>query len=217
MKQELKWILYVFAGLTVIGYLLVKSSKPKTAKFYTDTNEITYYRSPADFYEDTIHTPTRPNKEILQRGIDALKKPMNLARYKTSKDSILMEVDLFDYWDIRITDGELSDDPEEQKLALVLRSKLLPLRLKEFPLMRKAWVDLLNQKLRKQGIEASIRGKDTRTIRFVGALLHYSYDEEDLYDSLEYAMQSLRFNNYEYLWYESQKDYLHYQTKTSPD
>ncbi len=121
-----------------------------------------------------------------------------------------MELVLFGYWADIIKKGENSDDPEIQKLAKQLKSKVVNLQVREFPRLRKEYADVAAKKMWENDIEVYANGTGNRYINFTGGLFAANKNKKVFQEQLHEILTMFRFNQSRYRWYKGADEYTYW-------
>jgi hypothetical protein len=149
-------------------------------------------------------------KEQLEREIKSINDGVDFSTYRGTVDSLQMEHVLFGYWADIIKKGENSDDPEIQKLAKQLKSKVVNLQVREFPRLRKEYVDVAAKKMWENDIEVYANGTGNRYINFTGGLFAANKNKKVFQEQLHEILTMFRFNQSRYRWYKGADEYTYW-------
>lgn len=149
-------------------------------------------------------------KEQLEREIKSINDGVDFSTYRGTVDSLQMELVLFGYWADIIKKGENSDDPEIQKLAKQLKSKVVNLQVREFPRLRKEYVDVAAKKMWENDIEVYANGTGNRYINFTGGLFAANKNKKVFQEQLHEILTMFRFNQSRYRWYKGADEYTYW-------
>lgn len=149
-------------------------------------------------------------KEQLEREIKSINDGVDFSTYRGTVDSLQMELVLFGYWADIIKKGENSDDPEIQKLAKQLKSKVVNLQVREFPRLRKEYADVAAKKMWENDIEVYANGTRNRYINFTGGLFAANKNKKVFQEQLHEILTMFRFNQSRYRWYKGADEYTYW-------
>jgi hypothetical protein len=149
-------------------------------------------------------------KEQLEREIKSINDGVNFSTYRGTVDALQMELVLFGTWADIIKEGENSDDPEIQKLAKQLKSKVVNLQVREFPRLRKEYADVVAKKMWENDIEVYVNGTGNRYINFTGGLFAANKNKKDFQEQLHEILTMFRFNQSRYRWYKGADEYTYW-------
>jgi hypothetical protein len=149
-------------------------------------------------------------KEQLEREIKSINDGVDFSTYRGTVDSLQMELVLFGYWADIIKKGENSDDPEIQKLAKQLKSKVVNLQVREFPRLRKEYADVAAKKMWENDIEVYANGTGNRYINFTGGLFAANKNKKVFQEQLHEILTMFRFNQSRYRWYKGADEYTYW-------
>lgn len=140
-------------------------------------------------------------KERLNRELEWVRN-FDGSGFRWSTESIIIESAMF--WGYGWVVDEFINDPnsEVKNLATQLKSEVSALQIKEYPRMRKAYIDILDEKLWTSNIDVIAKWSDNWTIEFVGAIFANNQNKKDTADAYIEVLKSLRFDQINFKWYE---------------
>ena len=156
-------------GVSVVFGLIIIASLGNTDQS-VDKTSYTIASSKSNLSDDQVEqtkeniqpdkTDDEKLKEQLERELKAFdEKPFDGSKYRESVESIQMEVVLFSVWASIVNKAKISDDIEIQKLGEKMKNKVQKLQVSEFPKLRKAYKEIVSDKLWLENIETNIKSK----------------------------------------------------------
>jgi len=156
-------------------------------------------------------------KEQIEREINSINKGVNFATYRGSIETMQIELVLFSTWASIIKEGESSDNSEIKNLASTLKSKLISIQNKEFPILRAEYSKLAAKTLWEHDIDVKVTGAGNRYINFTGGLFATNKNKQDVQNQLSEILTMFRFSQSRYRWYEGEDTYTYYTTFEGKD
>lgn len=156
-------------------------------------------------------------KQQLQRELDSLNKPFNNATYRGSKDSLMLELVLFGAWAKMVNEHKNNPDPGVKAMAQELERKVSALQVKEFPLMRKAYGDVVAQGVWESNIDVNVLGPANKTMELTASIFANNKNVKDAHAALGDAFTLYRFTRVNYKWYKYDDEYNYYTIDSQPD
>ena len=204
------WHKYIAViGLFAIGY-------------YTWPRNALNYVANADKKANGIEV-VDPKKEAeqltaqLQKEISEFDKPFDNSKYRGSTDAVKNEVIVFGAWAQIINNGLASMSPENKSLADKLKSKVVALQVKEFPLMRKEIAKEMSTTLWEHNIEVKCFGKGNTTLDFIGGTYASNKNIKDTQIALSDVTKMYRFKRTQFRWIPSEEKYTYYEIDSPND
>ncbi|MFW0862067.1 MAG: hypothetical protein ACKKL6_00565 [Candidatus Komeilibacteria bacterium] len=157
------------------------------------------------------------DKEQLQRELDSFNTPFDSSAYRGSADALTMEAVIFNVWAQLINEYKESSDLELKSMANQLEQKVSQLQVKEFPLMRKNYADMLAEKLWEENLEVVIKGSSNDTLELISGVFASNKNIADIQSTIESMLELLRFSRVNYKWYKYDSDYTHYTIDSEYD
>lgn len=156
-------------------------------------------------------------KQQLQRELDSFNKPFNNATYRGSKDSLMLELVLFGAWAKMVNEHKNNPDSGVKAMAQELERKVSALQVKEFPLMRKAYGDVVAQGVWESNIDVSVFGPSNKTMELTAGIFANNKNVKDAHAALGDAFTLYRFTRVNYKWYKYDDEYNYYTIDSQPD
>ena len=163
--------------------------------------------------------PQKKLKEQIERELsgDAFIKGLKTDTYKGSIEAVQMELILFSVWANIIKEGESSVDDQNKKLASTLRKKVLALQISEFPKMRKAYIDVVADKLWEENITVTAQGNGNTVVNITGGIFVNNKNKKQMQETLSDVLKSFRFKQVRYRWYKDEDEYTYYDLSVPKD
>lgn len=141
-------------------------------------------------------------KERLKDELELIESGMDFSVYTGSLEALSLEIVLFRKWGTLISSGENSDDAEIHKLAGELKQRVINIQTREFPRLRKEFIDFTAKKLWEDNVEVEGRGAGNRQIYFTGGVFASNRNKKKFQEDIHAALKSFRFTRSNYRWYE---------------
>lgn len=161
--------------------------------------------------------------EIVQKKVESIKKEINLidkfdnTKYRGTPENLALEVGLFKAWAVVIRDAKNSENQEVKNVGQQLENKVKQLQVKEFPLMRKEYSDLIGKTLWEHDIDVNVSGQSYSTIEFIGGMFAANKNIKETHATLMEMLETLRFDRANYKWYEYDSNYTYYKIDSHSD
>lgn len=149
-------------------------------------------------------------KEQLEREIKSVNDGVDFSTYRGTLDALKMELILFGSWANIITEGENSDDPEIQKLAKQLKTKVANIQVREFPKLRKEYANIVSNKMWENDIEVTANGTNSKYINFSGGIFAANKNKKDFQNEVHEVLKMFRFNQSRYRWYKGENEHTYW-------
>ena len=155
-------------------------------------------------------------KSQLQREISSIKNFDN-SEYRESVDFISLEVVLFSVWANLVNKAKRSDNQEINNVCKELEQELKRLQIKEFPLMRKAYSEVVDDILWEQNVDVKIYGVYNNTLELIGGLFANNKNIKDVQAMIQEMLKLLRFDKINYKWYKYDNEYTYFNLESYKD
>lgn len=211
-SRTIKYVIVISCWLLAIAIdPKDKTTKSETAK--ADTNSLATTEKLVNEY------PQKKLKEQIERELsgDAFIKGLKTDTYKGSIEAVQMELILFSVWANIIKEGESSVDDQNKKLASTLRKKVLALQISEFPKMRKAYIDVVADKLWEENITVTAQGNGNTVVNITGGIFVNNKNKKQMQETLSDVLKSFRFKQVRYRWYKDEDEYTYYDLSVPKD
>lgn len=156
-------------------------------------------------------------KQQLQKELDSFNKPFDNTSYRGNKDSLMLELVLFGAWAKMVNENKNNPDPGVRAMAQELEKKVSALQVKEFPLMRKAYGDVVAQGVWESNIDVRVFGTGNKTMELTAGIFANNKNVAQAHAALGDAFTLYRFNRVNYKWYKYDDEYNYYDIKSQPD
>lgn len=157
------------------------------------------------------------DKEQLQRELDSFNDPFDNTSYRGSVDTLNFEIVLFGAWAQLIEEHQNSADPEVKTMANKLKQKVSQLQVKEFPLMRKHYAEVLAKKLWEENVDITTVGGGNKTIELTAAMFANNKYIGQTQATVQETLQLFRFTKANYKWYKYDTEYTYYKIESLAD
>lgn len=156
-------------------------------------------------------------KQQLQKELDSFNTPFDNSIYRGNKDSLMLELVLFGAWAKLINEHKTNPDPGVKAMAQELERKVSSLQVKEFPLMRKAYGDIVANGVWESNIDVSVFGPANKTMELTAGIFANNKNVKDAHAALGDAFTLYRFTRVNYKWYKYDSEYNYYTIDSKPD
>lgn len=154
-------------------------------------------------------------KERIQKEIDSL-KIFDGKQYRDNATSIFIETGLFSGYASIIKEGRDYNNPEIKKLTDELENEVAQLQTREFPLLRKAYGEILKKSLWEDDIDVLVYGTDSNNINFISVIFAANKNIAKIHAAQVDILKKLRFNRVNYKWADY-GDYTYYDLDSPKD
>lgn len=148
-------------------------------------------------------------KEQLEREIKSIDNGIEIAD-GDSIDELQMDLVVFGSWASIIKDAEKSENNEIKNLSKTLKSKVIQVQIKYFPLLRAKYAKVVGKKLWENDIEVFANGRGRRYINFTGGIFAANKNKKDFQEQIHEVLKMFRFKQSRYRWYEGEDEYTYY-------
>lgn len=155
-------------------------------------------------------------KTRLENNIKSLNND-DLAKDIKSVDEIVIAVAIYKAYVSIVREGQLSENPEEQKLAKELERKVSKSQVKNFPKLRLAYYKLIKEKLWVNDIDVNVGGAKNTTLQFTAGIFAANKNIQETQNTLSEMFSNLRFKQIQYRWYKGDDEYTYYNIKSPKD
>jgi hypothetical protein len=222
LSSGLKYAIVI--GCWVLGVLIAPKDSTKTQKsdktaladknMTSKDNNTTQSSAP----KEPEKSASEKLKEQLERELrsDAFTKGLETDTYRGTVEALQMELVLFNLWANTIQEGEASNE-ENKKLASSLRKKVIAMQVAEFPKLRKAYVDIIANKLWEENITVTVQGNGNTVINLTGGLFANNKNIKQTQETIDEVVKMFRFKQIRYRWYKGENEYTYYDLKVPKD
>lgn len=156
-------------------------------------------------------------KEKLQREIDSLNKPFDSSLYRDSVLSLTLEVALFNAWAEMVEQHKADKNPEVISLVNQLESKASALQVKEFPLIRKTYAEIMAKEMWTNNIEVESVGGSHKTIQLTAGMFANNANKAEAHQAIVESLKIFRFTQANYKWYKYDDEYTYFEIESPSD
>lgn len=204
----MKFYLQVFVLIFLIP--IIYSCKNKSDKVIESTSIVSdessvHINEKLDSYKDFI------------TDVNNTSKSFNTKLYRGEISCLINEVDLFEDWARKIYEAEKLDDPELNIQIEKTKEKIIKLQVREFPVIRNNFAQILDNKEIKKGLSHNITGANDEIIEFIGEryfdLDSIINDEAEIID----LMHKMRFKAAFYRYDKNSEILIRFNFKTLED
>ena len=219
LSSGLKYAIVI--GCCILGALIA----PKSTTTSQKTDETVVTNNSTAPKDETVTTSKEPEKsaeeklkERLERELssEALTKGLKTDTYRGSVEALQMELVLFGMWASIIQEGEASND-ENKKLASAIRKKVTAIQVAEFPKLRKAYVDIVANKLWEENITVTVQGNGNNIINFTGGIFVNNKNIKQMQETIYDIVKMFRFKQIRYRWFKGADEYTYYDLEVPKD
>jgi hypothetical protein len=203
MSTMLKVVLSV---VIIIAFGLV------LAVFGSDTSQVTTQPSSTN----TDKTPPINDRELVEltsKAIDAFK----IDDYTGDVMKIGQALNFFGNAGLIGHQAVSSTDPEVKASGEALLKTLSKGQVTNYPKLRKAYVELVGQKLWVNDIDVSVSGSLNENITFVGGVFAANKNILEFHQEIEAVLTRLRFDHVNYKWIPSASEWTYFDLKAPKD
>jgi len=160
----------------------------------------------------TIVDSVSQQKEQLEREINSIDKGIDFSKYHgaNSVEELQIEIVLFGTWQKMIIEGEKSNNNEVKQLCSKLKERVVKIQIKEFPLLRKKYAQIVKQKMWEHDIDVYASGNDYKCINFTGGIFAANKNKQDFQNQVNEVLTIFRFNQSRYRWYKDEDEYTYW-------
>lgn len=126
--------------------------------------------------------------------------------YKGTKEDMIYEISLFEEWS-NLSNFDLPQSKE-------LKKKLISLQKKEFPLLRKAFGEIMKDVLWEENIDVEVSGT---TITLISGIYADNKAIKLSQEKLSEILGKFRYKRINYKWYKYDEDYSYYKINSKMD
>jgi hypothetical protein len=156
-------------------------------------------------------------KEKLQREVDSFDKPFDSSLYRDSVLSLTLEVALFNAWAEMVEQHKADKNPEVISLVKQLESKASALQVKEFPLIRKTYAEIMAKEMWTNNVEVESVGGSHKTIQLTAGMFANNANKAEAHQAIVESLKIFRFTQANYKWYEYDDKYTYFEIESPAD
>jgi hypothetical protein len=150
--------------------------------------------------DDSIQLRTSLKNE-LNKAITDINTPGYFDEYKADLNLISVQVLSFETYGKMANRALSNNDAEIKQLGEKLKSNLISVQLKEFPILRKKSAAFMAEKLWKDDCEVTLQGSGNNVINFIAGTFAANANKLEAHESIRELLTTLRFKKDCYLWY----------------
>lgn len=209
----MKKLLWILAIIALLIFVLTKNKKEDNFKSSS---------SPAVTQPIKNDPPPKTPAQILQEEKDFYKMQLrNLQRYKIGNfpkdlNGVRAEIIVLDAYAGHTIKANTHKDDSIKQIGQNMENLLKSIQMKEFPILRKTYVEVSKAELWVNDIDVSGSGTNTTCINYAGHIFAANANKQDFQDKLHAIMNELRFKKSTYRWYKGADEYTYY-TIDSPN
>ena len=146
--------------------------------------------------------------------IEDLNKKNDYEKYNGNINLILNGVAFFDNYNDIISENRNNKNKEIRRLSNKLKNKLITLQKREFPKLRKRYVNVASEKLWEEDVYIHSSGRNNTYINFTGGIFASNKNIKNYQEKLYDILAKLKFKKSKYRWYKG-GDYTYYELHNS--
>lgn len=157
-------------------------------------------------------------KDQLKREIESLKDGFDGSEFRSSVQSIQIELAVFEAWKTLYKKSKKSNDKEIKELGETLKKEAIRIQKMEFPKLRKAYGEVADELMWENNIDVKTGNSKThQNLTFIGGLFASNKNIKEMQTQINEITRLLRFKTVNYLWYKGQDDYTYYDLTSKKD
>ena len=214
-----KWFLITVGIIVVIGLLPKGNNGDKgnsTNEKQVVENTNTVSGKSEDNSKETIKQPPSLESKI-SKEIESIKNGVDFTSYRGDVTSLQIETTLFKLWGDLVKEGLNSSNPNDVKLSNQLKKLVSQTQVKELPIIRKEYVNIIKEKLWEDNIKVSSSGKGNTTINLSGGSFFNNKNKSEVQKTISEILSLFRFKQSTYRGYDGQDEYTYYTLDTPND
>lgn len=202
LKVFLCWIVL----FTIIGIIssIIDDDKVSSPKVTEVINKETQ--------SDPIDTLSEEEKTIqqLKNEIKSINKGIDNSSYGESVETLQIELVLFAAYAELVTKNINSENTEAASLAKELKSKVEKLQIKEFPIIRKKYTEIVANKMWEHDVYIENVGTGNKIINITAGIFAANKNIKDFQEKIHSITKQFRFHQTRYRWYKGADEYTSY-------
>jgi hypothetical protein len=166
------------------------------------------------------HTQTPEElQEQLKRELASFKKPstMQAIAEDNTVEQLQMRLIVYNLWATMVAKADGSASSETTTLGKELRDNVAKRQRKDFPGLRKRYVEVIASKLWENDIDVTVSGKRNEYINFTAGMFATNKNIKDVQGTLSSILQQFRFKQARYRWYKGDDDYTLFTLESEAD
>jgi hypothetical protein len=110
-----------------------------------------------------------------------------------------------------------SKDEKVKEQSEILKTKMIQIQAREFPVLRTAYVESKKEVLEPQHIKIAVSGEKKDVLTFTGAIFQPEKTQKDFMKNIHEIIYDLRFKQVVYKWSDNAKDMADYKIDSRTD
>jgi hypothetical protein len=214
-----KWFLITVGIIVVLG-LLPKGNN--TDKNVSNDQKQSVENTNSGSSKTVENPKSNDNKSStleskLTKEIESIKKGIDFTSYRGNITSLQIETTLFKLWSDMIKEGQSSTNQNEVKLSNEMKKLVEKIQVKELPLIRKEYVDIVKEKLWEDNITVSCSGRGNNTINLESGRYFSNKVIAKDQETISEIIKTFRFKKSTYKAYDGQDEFTYYTLDTPND
>ena len=148
-------------------------------------------------------------KTQILREIESFNKGIDFSTYRGNTSTLQIELGLFAAWAELVEKGQNSGDAEVISLSRRLKTQLVAVQNKEFPILRLEYGQFLEKTMWETDVDVSVSGSRNTNINFTGGAFASNKGKKTVQDQLHQTLVVFRFKKSMYRWYKGQDEYTY--------
>lgn len=217
-----KWllsILLVFIYMGIVGTITYKDDNSKQAN-NSVSKEVAVNKVEDNEAIKANAEAQKQNEENIFK-IKMEKDISDLKNYKAlDRDSVIgitAEIGIFSVYADDLNKAKQSSNDDIKKLGTDAEVLLKKVQVREFPIIRKKYVDVIKGKLWENNVDVYAIGTGNSTLSLVGGIFANNKNIVEMHNSIQAMTELLRFKKVEYKWYSGDNGYYYTNDKAKDD
>jgi len=217
-----KWllsILLVFIYMGVVGTITYKEDSSKQANNSVSKEVAVNKVEDSEAIKANAEAQKQAKEEAYKAKIE--KDISDLKNYKAlGRDSVVTitaEIGLFSVYAEDINMAKRNYNEDIKKLGTDAEVLLKKVQVREFPIIRKKYVDVIKGKLWENNVDVYAIGTGNSTLSLVGGIFANNKNIVEMHSSIQAMTELLRFKKVEYKWYSGDDGYYYTNDKAKSD
>lgn len=215
----LLWIFLSFMAITIVISIATWIFGPSKEE-RKERTEIRKQKAVQDSIEqikkDSIAFINATGKltESLKLEINSADKA-DFSTYRGTIEKMQLEILLFNNWRELIAKGKNSNE-ENIQLAQKLQEKVGKIQAREFPILRKEYVNITNKLMWEHDIEVSISSNNSE-INFTGGVFAANRNKKEFQENIHSVLKQFRFKKANYRWFSGDRKNTYWNVYSGKD
>lgn len=154
-------------------------------------------------------------KEKLNQELNLIKAGIDFSVHRGSYENILSAVDIFVSWKELAVEGDSSKNNEINKLSAQLRNSAVKIQVREYPILRKEYANILSSELWIDDISVSVSGNGNIYLNLTGGTFASNSNKKKYADELYQKLAFFNFKEIRFRWYKGQDEYTYWKIRHS--